>query len=343
MAVTPEQAMGRAIALSRRGYPAPNPRVGCVLVREGQIIGEGYHAFAGGPHAEVAALQDAHDARGATAYVTLEPCSHHGRTPPCTEALLAACVAKVVFAVADPNPRAKGGSEVLLKAGVQVESALLADEAAKVNSAWLAAHRLGRPFVNLKAAITLDGRIALPSGESKWITGEKARREGHRLRAERGCVLVGAGTVMKDNPQLTARIPGVKNQPLKVVLDPRERLTGNEPALQGAWWVRGKEAQDPKLILNRLWSAEFTPHLDGGLQPCQQTGVLIEGGAWTLSLFLHAGLWDRLDLFIAPKVFGEGTSWYSGSRLDDLGVIVERSILGDDLHLVVLRSHSSSR
>ncbi|HMS55525.1 MAG TPA: bifunctional diaminohydroxyphosphoribosylaminopyrimidine deaminase/5-amino-6-(5-phosphoribosylamino)uracil reductase RibD [Fimbriimonadaceae bacterium] len=338
MAVTPEQAMRRAIDLSRQGLPAPNPRVGCVLVRNEQVIGEGYHAFAGGPHAEVAALQTVSDARGAIAYVTLEPCSHHGRTPPCTDALVAAGVSRVIYATEDPNPKARGGAAVLRSSRIEVEAGLLAEEAREANEAWLIAMTKRHPYVNLKAAITLDGRIALPSGESKWITGEEAREEGHRLRAERGCVLVGAGTVLRDDPQLTARIPGVVNQPLKVVLDPRDRLKGTEPALQGAWWVKGSEALDPKAILNRLWSAEFTPHSDTGLQPTPQTGVLVEGGAWTLSLFLQANLWDRLDLFIAPKVFGAGPSWFSGSwGMDRLGNVASIRRLGEDVHVTLVR------
>ena len=190
-------------------------------------MGEGWHAFAGGLHAEAAALQIAgHRAKGATAYVTLEPCNHVGRQPACSEALLRAGVSKVVYACADPNLKVQGGGgEALRKAGVSVEHGLLEGDARRANRAWMESMRLQRPFVMLKAAMSLDGRIALPSGESKWITGEKARREARRLRAEMGAVLVGSGTVLKDDPALTVRLASVKNPPVRVVLDPARELS----------------------------------------------------------------------------------------------------------------------
>src|SRR2546423_1897548 len=227
----PEAFMREAIELSRRGFPAPNPRVGCVIVRGGEVIGRGYHDHAGGPHAEAVALNEAGArARGSDVFVTLEPCNHQRRTGPCSEALIAAGVKSVTYAVGDPNPRATGGSARLMQAGIDVNQGVLANEAAEVNRVFLTAMRLGRPFVTVKAAMSLDGKIATlqhsntSTPKPQWITGEPAREMGHTLRAEMGAVLVGAGTVRADNPHLTARIEQVVNQPLRIILDPNDSL-----------------------------------------------------------------------------------------------------------------------
>lgn len=306
--------MRRAIGLSRRGYPAPNPHVGCVLLRDGEIVGEGFHAHAGGPHAEIVALQAAGErARGAIAVVTLEPCAHTGRTPPCAAALGAAGVQAVEVAVRDPNPRAAGGGAWLEGHGVPVRFGMCEQAAAAANERFLRAHALGRPYVVAKAAISLDGRIALPDGQSRWITGERARRAAHRLRAEMGCVLIGRRTAAIDDPLLTARVRGVRNQPLRVVLDPRGTLTGKErmfgpeaptlryvgvsPALECDRKAPESSGElDLPSILAHLWS-EGT------------NGVLVEGGGETIARFLRAGLVDRLELFVAPKVLGAGPTW----------------------------------
>lgn len=305
--MTDREAMSRAIELAERGFPAPNPRVGCVLVRDGRIIAEGWHEAAGQPHAEAMALADT-NARGATAYVTLEPCNHHGRTPPCSEALIAAGVIRVVYAVADPNPDAKGGAERLREAGIEVESGLLADAAEIQNERFLTAVARKQPFVLVKVAMGLDGRIALPSGESKWITGPAARTAGHRLRAEMGAVLVGPGTVLRDRPQLTARIDRVTNPPVRVVLDPRGELDPDQPVfdLQAPTWHITERRSVPDLL---------THLFERGL-----TGVLVEGGAGVIGSFLAADAVDALEVFIAPKVLGEGLSWVTTdlhSRLDE--------------------------
>ena len=276
-------------------------------MRNGQIVGEGYHHHAGGPHAEANALTAAGDkARGATAYVTLEPCSHHGRTPPCADALLRAGVTRVVVACADPNPVASGGAQRLRENGVLVEVGLLAEAAAEVNEQFLFSVRTGRPRVVLKAAASLDGRIALPSGESQWITGPAARRQAHRLRAECGAVLVGRRTVELDDPLLTARLPGVVNQPLRVVLDPSNRLSGRERIFNDSapsWHVTG--TIDLRNLLRELH--------DRGVR-----GLLVEGGAVTAGHFLKANLADRLELFIAPRLLGDGPAWLSGLDLATL-------------------------
>jgi len=235
--MTDRAAMARALELAARGRGtvAPNPLVGAVVVRDGRVVGEGWHQVAGGPHAEVAALADAGPlAAGSTVFVTLEPCAHTGRTPPCTAALLAARVARVVVAVPDPNPVAAGGAEVLRAAGVPVDVGLLGDEAARQNRAFLFAVTRGRPLVVLKAAVSLDGRIAAADGTSRWITGPQARARAHELRADAGAVLVGAGTALADDPRLTVRLPGwAGRQPLRVVLDGRARLPLTAAVLDG--------------------------------------------------------------------------------------------------------------
>jgi diaminohydroxyphosphoribosylaminopyrimidine deaminase/5-amino-6-(5-phosphoribosylamino)uracil reductase len=319
--------MQRAIAISKRGLPAPNPHVGCVIVRDGVVLGEGFHDLAGGPHAEVAAIRNAKvDLNGATAYVTLEPCNHTGRTGPCTQALLAAGVARVAVAVADPNPRAAGGAETLRESGVEVVVGLLAEEAAAANEQFLFAHRHRRSMITAKAAISLDGRIALPNGQSQWITGEAARRDGHRLRAECGAVLVGRGTVLADDPRLTVRLNRRVNQPVRIVLDPSHKLTGTEQVFNGeaeTIHVTG-EIDLPKLA---------TTWFQRGL-----TGVLVEGGATTVRHFLAEDLVDRLVLYMAPKILGSGKGWVEDLIRTDLGETTGWRFegmkrLGEDLRL----------
>lgn len=329
--------MRRAIALSKRGFPAPNPRVGCVIVKNDTVAGEGHHEAAGLEHAEVAALQEAgSDARGADVYVTLEPCDHFGRTGPCSQALIDAGVRSVTYACTDPNPKAAGGTARLRSAGVLVAQGLLESEASGANQVFLESFRLGRPFVVAKAALTLDGFMAREDGSSKWITGEDARREGHRLRAELGAVLVGVGTVLADDPQLTARIPGVKNQPLRAVLDPHARLTGSEAVFgepgEVLWLVaQGKQVSDRqapvpyehqfdlKEVLNEL--------LAKGIR-----GLLVEGGPRTLQSFFREKLVDRLELFVSPKQFGSGLALF-GPETADLDLVLTSSAkLGDDIH-----------
>ncbi|MET0229024.1 MAG: bifunctional diaminohydroxyphosphoribosylaminopyrimidine deaminase/5-amino-6-(5-phosphoribosylamino)uracil reductase RibD, partial [Actinomycetes bacterium] len=221
--------MERALALAEggRGRVSPNPMVGAVLVRDGRVVGEGFHRAAGRAHAEAEALAAAGAAAaGATCYVTLEPCAHHGRTPPCADALVAAGVARVVAAVQDPDPRVDGAGLARLRAaGVAVELGVGAEAAATQNAAYLTHRRLGRPRVTLKAAASLDGKVAAPDGTSQWITGPAARSDGHRLRAEADAVAVGAGTALADNPRLTVRLPGFTgHQPLRVLVDAAGRV-----------------------------------------------------------------------------------------------------------------------
>lgn len=319
--------MRRAVRLAGNGFPAPNPRVGCVLVAGGQVVGEGWHRAAGTPHAEANALAEAGErARGATAYVTLEPCHHHGRTPPCSLALAQAGVARVVFAVPDPNPKAQGGAAFLRAQGIEVVEGVLRAEAEAANRVWLTAVRRGRPYVCAKAAVTADGFMARLDGSSKWITGESARAEGHRLRAEMGAVLVGWQTVVRDEARLTARVAGVERPVTRIVLDPHGHLTGQEPlfAEPGDVHVLRAEPGEPLpwtgvQILQGLWQHGVT-------------SVLVEGGPRTLATFLAEGLVDELHLFLAPTEFGEGIPWNPAGV--PLPPVLEESMFPPDKRLL---------
>lgn len=321
--------MKRAIALSKRGFPAPNPHVGCVLVHGDTIVGEGYHHYAGGPHAERVALAHAGLlAAGADAYVTLEPCNHHGRTPPCVDGLLEAGVARVFVACADPNPKAMGGAERLRAHGVPVVMGVMAKQAAKANEQFFTSVELGRPMVVLKAGISLDGRIALENGESQWITSEAARRVAHRLRVACGAVLVGRGTVEADNPRLTARIPGVVNQPLRIVLDPRA-------ALNSSYHVFDDQA--PTM---HVTGEIDLPGLLADLYEKGVRGILVEGGGRTVGEFVRQGLWDTIELFVAPKILGSGQTWVDGLKYEGLaqvpqGKLLKTSRIGPDLRITI--------
>ena len=315
--------MARALQLAERGLYTtdPNPRVGCVLVRDGAIVGEGLHERAGGPHAEVHALRAAGErARGATAYVTLEPCCHHGRTPPCSDALIAAGVARVVVALQDPNPRVDGGGLTQLQAaGITTASGLLAAESAALNPGFVSRMQRNRPFVRCKLAMSLDGRTAMASGESKWITGEAARADVQRLRARSSAIITGIGTVLRDDPALTARLPeGEAVQPLRVVLDhalrtpPTARLL-HEP---GTTLVVGtSEDAEPREALLAAGAEIVLLHAPTGrmslddvldvLAAREVNEVLLECGAVLAGAFLQAGLIDELVVYMAPVLLGD--------------------------------------
>lgn len=336
--------MELAIDLANSGYPAPNPRVGCVIVQDGLLVGQGYHDHAGGSHAEINALASAGSrAEGADVYVTLEPCSHHGRTPPCTEALIQAKVKRVFFASPDESTHGEarvGGAAVLKQAGIEVVGGLLQDQADAGNRVFHHFTKHRRPYVCLKAAITLDGFIADSSGKSQWITGAEAREVGHKLRAEMGCVLIGRHTAQLDNPSLTARIDGVVNQPLRVVLDPSGRLSPDLRVFaeggEFLWLVRKPEL--PQQTLH----TDFSP--EGILQRIAEAGcrgVLVEGGASTYQKFLASELVDELHLFIAPKLLGTGIAWSSDYRLgleERFGPVQQVEQLGQDVHMSIRRS-----
>lgn len=315
------RAMRRALDLAERGRStvSPNPVVGCVVVADGEIVGEGWHHVAGGPHAEVAALQAAGDrARGATVYVTLEPCTHTGRTPPCVDALIRAAVGRVVIACADPNPVAAGGADALRVAGVAVDIGLLRDEAAGQNEVFLHGVRTRRPFVRLKGAVSLDGRVTAADGTSMWLTGAPARRHAHALRAQVDAIVVGSGTVLADDPRLTVRLDGWAGpQPLRVVLDGRARTQVHSRVYDRAapsLALVGPGAPDQVLRDAGVAVAEVKTGPDGRLDPYAVLDVLwergvrsalVEGGPTVFTSFVAAGCFDRLVLYVAPLLLGD--------------------------------------
>ncbi|MDI5986242.1 bifunctional diaminohydroxyphosphoribosylaminopyrimidine deaminase/5-amino-6-(5-phosphoribosylamino)uracil reductase RibD [Halomonas sp. M4R5S39] len=330
---TPEAWMARALELARRGLytTAPNPRVGCVLVRNHRLVGEGFHERAGEPHAEVHALRQAGDAaRGATAYVTLEPCSHQGRTGPCAVALIEAGVKAVVVAMADPNPAVAGrGLAMLREAGVDVEVGILEAQARALNPGFIMRMEHGRPFVRLKMAMSLDGRTAMRSGESQWITGAPARREVQRLRARSSAVLTGVESIIFDNSRLTVRPAQAElddaelvagRQPLRVVVDSQLRLpqaaaclrepgrtlvatrTGHDPERRERLEAAGAEvAVMPAAADGRVDLQALLRHL---ADVEQANEVLLETGATLAGAMLDAGLVDEMQLFVAPTLLG---------------------------------------
>ncbi len=313
--------MARALELAERGWGkvAPNPMVGAVIVRDGVVVGEGWHTEYGHPHAEVEALRAAGEAaRGAAAYVTLEPCSHFGKTPPCTEALLAAGVRRVVFAASDPNPRAAGGGEVLRAAGVEVLGGVMADEARDQNALFFHAHSgADRPFVALKLALTLDGRIADHAGSSVWITGEDARAEVHRLRAGFDAIGVGSGTALADDPQLTARgsveprVPPARvvfDRGLRLPLESRLVGTAREVPVTVVAGAEPPAEAAAALELRGVRVLRSAGVRDGlrALRESGTTSLFVEGGAGLASALLNAGVVDRLYLFYAPLFLGAG-------------------------------------
>jgi diaminohydroxyphosphoribosylaminopyrimidine deaminase/5-amino-6-(5-phosphoribosylamino)uracil reductase len=309
--VTEDEAMRRAIALAGRGLgtTSPNPVVGCLLLDpEGEVVGEGFHAYAGGPHAEIVALAQAGElARGGTAVVTLEPCNHTGRTGPCSQALINAGVRRVVIAVDDPTPVASGGAVTLRSAGVNVETGIRRREAEQGNLAWLTAVRRGRPFVTWKFAATLDGRSAAADGTSQWITSAPARADVHELRSTMDAIMVGVGTVLADDPQLTVRdlrdgALAIK-QPLRVVVDSTGRTPERARVRDVAaptWIVSTHEVgagPDGRVDLSALLAALF----GRGIR-----SVLLEGGPTLAGSFLAAGLVDQVIGYVAPKLLGAG-------------------------------------
>lgn len=305
--------MSRALRLARRGLgsTAPNPAVGAILVKDGRIIGEGYHRQAGGPHAEVSAIENATESvRGATLYCTLEPCCHEGphkRTPPCTRRIIAEGIRRVVVAALDPNPEVNGrGVDILRGAGVEVTIGPLADAAERMNEVFAANVRLGRPFVHLKAAQTLDGYVATERGDSRWITDRAARTEAHRLRALYDAVLVGAETVRRDDPSLTVRhVEGCN--PVRVILAGRRPLPDDAQVftddLHKATLVYRPEAGEATVDLRRMLH---------DLRQRSIGSVLVEGGARVLASFMAQSLWDKLTLFVAPRLLGGGIPVFSG-------------------------------
>jgi diaminohydroxyphosphoribosylaminopyrimidine deaminase/5-amino-6-(5-phosphoribosylamino)uracil reductase len=313
--------MARALQLAERGLwtTSPNPRVGCVLVRDGEVVGEGWHERAGEAHAEVNALRQAGDkARGATAYVTLEPCSHYGKTPPCAEALITAGVARVVAAMADPNPLVAGKGMVLLQsAGITAVVGLMEAEAKELNIGFVSRMTRGRPWVRLKAAASLDGKTALNNGVSQWITGPEARQDGHRWRARACAILTGIGTVRDDDPQLTVRGLDVARQPLRVIVDSKLEISPQAKILQGgSVLVVGALDSPEKTAVLRCTGVEvkILPNAAGKvelkdlLEELGRQGVNelhVEAGFKLNGSLMHEGLVDEVLLYLAPCLVGD--------------------------------------
>ena len=354
-------AMARALALAARGLETtdPNPRAGCVIARGERIVGEGWHERAGEAHAEVAALRAAGaQALGATAYVTLEPCAHQGRTAPCTLALTGARVSRVVYAVGDPNPQVNGkGAEALRAAGMTVQAGLMEREARELNAGFFKRMLTGRPFVRLKLAMSLDGRTALANGVSQWITGSAAREDVQAWRARSSVVLTGAGTVLADDPRLTVRAASggaERRQPLRAVLDTRLRtepaarllaeggevliltaLEAVDESRAAALSARGARVETVPLAGARLDLAAVLERL-GELEANE---VLVEAGATLAGEFLRQGLADELLLYVAPRLLGpDARALVALPALTELKdapafTLIESIRLGDDLRL----------
>ncbi|HBV91586.1 MAG TPA: bifunctional diaminohydroxyphosphoribosylaminopyrimidine deaminase/5-amino-6-(5-phosphoribosylamino)uracil reductase RibD [Pantoea sp.] len=361
-----ERYMARALELARRGRftTMPNPNVGCVIVRDGEVVGEGWHQRAGEPHAEVYALRMAGEkARGATAYVTLEPCSHHGHTPPCCDALIAAGVTRVVAAMQDPNPQVAGrGLHRLHQAGIDVSHGLMMQEAEALNRGFLKRMRTGFPWIQLKLGASLDGRTAMASGESQWITSEAARRDVQRLRAQSAAILSSSATVLADDPSLTVRWSELNTdsqalvdeqqlrQPVRVIIDSQNRVTPQHRLISqpGETWLMRHQPDQ------QHWPASVTQiavplreqHLDRVammmlLGQRQINSVWVEAGATLAGALLQAGLVDELIVYLAPKLLGHegrGLCQLPGlSQLADAPAFRFSDVrqVGDDLRLTL--------
>lgn len=353
--------MERALALARRamGQTSPNPMVGAVVVRNRRIIGEGYHHRAGAPHAEIHALNAAGDrAKGSDLYVTLEPCSTHGRTPPCTDAIINAGIRRVVVAAVDPNPKHSGqGLELLKKAEIRVEVGLLSEEASKLNEPFNKWIRTGMPFLTVKAAMSLDGKIATRIGESKWITGEKSRAFVQELRRGADAVMVGSGTIITDNPQLTVRDGAIDWQPRRVVVDSRGRSAldarvFSDEHCQRTIVLTNERSPEPwrKQLAGRgvtvLTCALCDDHLDVSdalklLTEHEVISVLVEGGGGLIGALFDARLVDKAVFFYAPKIIGgmDAPTAVEGKGNEQLkNAVALRKVewrhLGDDLVVI---------
>lgn len=348
--------MAQALRLAERGLytTTPNPRVGCVIVRDGAVVGSGWHERAGGPHAEVNALQAAGDrARGATVYVSLEPCHHHGRTPPCDEALVAAGVKRVVAAMRDPDPRTAGsGMERIKQAGIEVATGVLENEARELNIGFVSRVTRGRPWTRMKIAASLDGKTALNNGKSQWITGTAARRDGHHWRARACAVLTGIGTVRDDDPQLTVREVSTPRQPLRVVVDSRLEIPPTAHILAGEGVLIACAIEDKTRIMKlRDKGAEIIvmPNSDGKvelpalLQELARRGINelhVEAGYKLNGSLINEGCIDELLLYLAPHLLGDHARGMADlPELADLGgrralKINDMRMVGGDLRIV---------
>ena len=357
MTFTPfdHECMAEALRLARKGLftADPNPRVGCVIAEGSKIIGRGWHEYAGGPHAEIAALRDANrSVRGQTAYITLEPCNHQGRTPPCVDALLEAGIKRVVTAGLDPNPAvAGGGLQRLREAGVAVHTGLMAEQAEALNCGFMMRMRRGRPWVRVKSAVSLDGRTALRSGESQWISGAASRRDVQRWRARSSAILTGIGTVLADDPSLQARVEEPVSQPLRVVADSRWRTPPGSRLLQepsGTLLAGDRERPVPTAL--QALGAPCLPVTSGSsgldldellteLAQRQINELQVEAGARLCGALLTSGLVDELLIYQAPVLLGDGGPGpFALGPLESMAErthlkVLETTHFGDDLRI----------
>jgi len=347
--------MAEALALAGRGLytTTPNPRVGALIVRSGVVVGRGFHERAGGPHAETVALAEAGErAGGATAYVTLEPCSHHGRTPPCADALVAAGISRVVAAMADPNPLAGHGADRMRAAGVAVDIGLMEAESRELNIGFISRLARGRPWMRLKLAATLDGRTALASGESQWITGADARRDGHRWRASACAILTGIGTVKDDDPQLTVRDVETSRQPLKILVDSKLEVSPGARLFESGKVLVAAAREDRERIARLAdRGAEVTvlPNASGKVDLAALAAELarrelneihVEAGTKLNGSLIAAGVVDELLVYLAPSLVGDtGRGMFNlpaPASLDARPRLTLRDVsrIGDDLRIV---------
>jgi diaminohydroxyphosphoribosylaminopyrimidine deaminase/5-amino-6-(5-phosphoribosylamino)uracil reductase len=350
--------MRQALALAQRGGSAvaPNPRVGCVIVQQGRVIGEGFTQPPGGNHAEIEALRDAaargESVVGATVYVTLEPCSHFGRTPPCADALTRAGVAQVVAAVGDPNPQVAGqGLARLQAAGIAVQCGVLAEEAREINIGFFSRMERALPWVRMKLAASLDGKTALHNGQSQWITGALARDDGHAWRARACAVLTGIGTVKADDPQLTVRAVATTRQPQRIVIDSRLEISPHAKILAGGgtWIVAAVPNPEKEAVLRDLGAhILFLPNPQGKVdlpQLMQELGrrqineLHVEAGVKLNGSLLREGCVDELLLYLAPSLLGDAQGMFDAPTLDDLAqrrklAFHEVKQVGEDLRIL---------
>jgi diaminohydroxyphosphoribosylaminopyrimidine deaminase / 5-amino-6-(5-phosphoribosylamino)uracil reductase len=354
-----ETMMRRALELARRGsgFVSPNPLVGAVIARlDRHVIGEGWHERFGGPHAEIKALESAQgrDLQGATMYVSLEPCNHHGKTPPCTEAIIASGIRRVIVAMRDPNPVVSGkGSKRLREAGIEVIEGVMEKEAQLLNEGYIHYITTGRPFTTVKMAQTLDGFIALPSGESQWITGELAREKVHQFRASSDAVMVGARTAEKDDPALTVRYGVQGRTPVRVVLDEHMSLRASLKLFTDEDRERtvlftsiphsdGERAADLRSAGVRVYGVGLSGgmlNLEEVLHILGELGVaslLVEGGATLVGSMIERNLAQKIVIFIAPKLFGHGVKGFTGPVVDQLEAahrvdIYRAEMVGEDV------------
>jgi len=351
--------MAQALQLARKGLftTHPNPRVGCVVVKDGVVLAQGWHHKAGEPHAEAHAIASAGtNLSGASVYVTLEPCSHQGRTPPCSQALVDARVARVVIAASDPNPRVNGaGIKQLEQAGIRVETGLNEAAARELNKGFYSLHERGRPWVRLKTAASLDGRTAMASGESQWITGAAARVDGQRLRAQSAALVSGVNTVLADDPRLTVRLDGVDRQPARIILDSSLRTPADARILGQDGQVMIFTILDPSVdaakrlidqgaIVIQVEQDKGRPSLPSVLMLLAGMNINelhVEAGRILTGAFIQAGLADELVIYLAPKLLGDtARGMLSLPGLDQLGQHhriewSDQRMIGDDLRLIL--------